>query len=51
MNNEDKFEQWATSDTMCDARQADYDYAGEVPVDEDVADWYKQKRKGAIRIG
>lgn len=38
-------------DTMCDARQAEYDYEGRVPEYEDPADWQKLKRIGAVKVG
>lgn len=38
-------------DTMCDAKQAEYDYAGGVEQGEDVADWTKLGRIGAIKVG
>lgn len=47
----EEFEKWATADCMCDARQAEYDYDGQVPENEDEADWQKPKRIGAIKVG
>ena len=57
MNNreiEEMFEQFKYGppcDTMDDAHQAQYDYEGQVPENEDPADWQKLKRTGAIRVG
>jgi hypothetical protein len=57
MNNrelEELFEQFQFGvpvDTMCDAKQAEYDYDGQVPENEDPADWQKLKRTGAIKVG
>lgn len=48
---EEMFGQWQTADSMCDSRQAEYDYEGAVPVNEDPADWQKPKRIGAIKVG
>lgn len=45
------FGQWKSHDTMCDARQAEYDYEGAVSQDDDIADWQKPKRIGAVKIG
>ena len=45
------FDEWVVGDTMCDAKQAEYDYVGCVEEDEDIADWTKQKRMGAIKVG
>lgn len=38
-------------DTMCDAKQAEYDYAGGSEQDEDIADWSKLGRIGAVKVG
>lgn len=47
---EEKLEQWAVHDSMCDARQADYDYDGEVPENEDIADWHKYGKIGGRKL-
>lgn len=49
---EERFEQltWHCDDTMCDARQAEFDYNGALPEYEDIADWKKLKR-GVVKVG
>ena len=42
---------WEVKDEMCDARQSEYDYEGAVPEHDDIADWQKPKRIGAIKLG
>lgn len=47
----EEFQYGSVADVMDDAHQAQYDYDGQVPPNEDPADWQKLKRMGAIRIG
>lgn len=48
---EELFEQEPQGDLFLDDKQAQYDYNGSIPEDEDIADWHKITVIGAIKVG